>query len=85
MKEYEVWSQDCKYLLIDLGANRGDTILRWLTKEAYSGRSKTSNIDKIYSFEQRKKFCVLSFEPNRKFESVHAAFTETARSEERSQ
>lgn len=70
VKEYEVWSKDCKYLLIDLGANRGDTILRWLTKETYSGRSKTSNIDKIYSFEQRKKFCVLSFEPNRKFESV---------------
>lgn len=70
VKEYEVWSKGCKSLLIDLGANRGDTILRWLTKDTYSGRSKTSIIDQFYSFEQRKKFCVLSFEPNRKFESV---------------
>ena len=55
-EEYRVWFEGCTYLLLDLGANRGDTILRWLTEKNYNGRAKISSTDEIYSFEQRKKF-----------------------------
>ena len=64
LEEYRLWFRNCTHLLLDLGANRGDTILRWFSNESYSGRSRTSSIDKVYSFELRTKFCVLSFEPN---------------------
>lgn len=67
--EYKVWFKKCSHLLLDLGANRGDTIVRWLTEENYSGRAKTSSIDKVYDLELRKKFCVLSFELNGMFDS----------------
>ena len=42
--------------MLNLGANRGDTVLRGLTEENYNGRSKSSSIDIIYSLECRKKF-----------------------------
>ena len=70
VEEYRAWFQNCEHLLLDLGANRGDTILRWLTEEKYSGRSRISSIDTVYSLEHRKKFCILSFEPNGMFEST---------------
>ena len=70
VEEYRVWFTLCEHVLIDLGANRGDTILRWLTQEAYSGRAQSSAIDKIYSLNQRQAFCVLSFEPNGLFDST---------------
>jgi len=69
-EEYRVWFEDCTYLLLDLGANRGDTILRWLTEKNYNGRAKSFSTDEIYSFEQRKKFCILSFEPNGIFDTA---------------
>lgn len=73
VEEYRIWFQQCAHLLLDLGANRGDTILRWLTEENYSGRAKSSSIDKVYSSECRKKFCILSFEPNGIFDhGLHA-------------
>jgi len=73
VEEYNTWFQKCTHLLLDLGANRGDTILRWLSAENYSGRARSSSIDEVYSLEYRKKFCILSFEPNGKFDSaLHA-------------
>ena len=69
VEEYKVWFRGCTHVLVDLGANRGDTIMRWLTEELYSGRAKSSEVDRTYSVEQRKKFCVLSFEPNGMFDS----------------
>lgn len=70
VREYETWFQGCTHLFLDLGGNRGDTILRWLTEESYSGRAKDQSVDKIYSLQARQEFCVLSFEPNSKFDSV---------------
>ena len=69
LEEYRAWFTMCEHVLVDLGANRGDTILRWLTEETYSGRARSSIIDEIYSLSQRQSFCVLSFEPNGIFES----------------
>lgn len=69
LDEYKIWFHKCDKILFDLGANRGDTILRWFTEPNYNGRAKSSQIDLIYTFEQRKEFCVLSFEPNAKFNS----------------
>jgi len=68
-EEYTTWFKTCKHVLLDLGANRGDTILRWFTEKSYSGRSRKSEVDLLYSLEQRRKFCVLSFEPNDHFSS----------------
>ena len=44
--------------------------MRWLTEESYSGRAKDQSVDKIYSLQARQEFCVLSSEPNSKFDSV---------------
>lgn len=68
VEEFRVWFQQCAQVLLDLGANRGDTIMRWFNNESYSGRAKSSVIDKLYSPEYRKKFCILSFEPNGMFD-----------------
>ena len=70
IENYSTWFKDCKHVLLDLGANRGDTILRWFTEERFTGRAKSSTIDVIYNLKQRQKFCVLSFEPNLGFASV---------------
>jgi len=69
-EEYRAWFKGCTHVLLDLGANRGDTILRWFMEKTYNGRAKISSTDEIYSFEQRKKFCILSFEPNGIFDSA---------------
>jgi len=68
VEEYRIWFQQCTSLFLDLGANRGDTILRWLTEENYNGRAKSDSISKVYKLEERRKFCILSFEPNGMFE-----------------
>ena len=70
IREFETWFQGCTHLLLDLGGNRGDSILRWLTEKSYSGRAKDQSVDKFYSLQARQEFCVLSFEPNSKFASV---------------
>ena len=70
VREYETWFRGCKHILLDLGGNRGDTILRWLTEKSYSGRAKDQSVDKFYSLQARQEFCVLSFEPNSKFASI---------------
>ena len=70
VEEYVAWLEKCKHIFLDLGANRGDTILRWLTRTSYSGRAKTSSIDRMYDLKQRQNFCVLSFEPNEIFDAT---------------
>merc|ERR1719261_461406 len=59
MDSYSTWFKTCTHVLLDLGANRGDTILRWFTDERFTGRAKSSSVDGIYSLRQRQKFCVL--------------------------
>ena len=39
IENYSTWFKDCKHVLLDLGANRGDTILRWFTEEKFTGRA----------------------------------------------
>jgi len=70
MENYSTWFKYCEHILLDLGANRGDTILRWFTEERFTGRAKSSTLDVLYNLKQRQKFCVLSFEPNLGFASV---------------
>ncbi|CAL6339321.1 unnamed protein product [Bathycoccus prasinos] len=67
---YSSWFESCAHVLLDLGANRGDTILRWFTEERFTGRARDSSLDRLYSLKQRQNFCVLSFEPNLMFSSV---------------
>lgn len=67
---YSSWFKTCTHVLLDLGANRGDTILRWFTEERFTGRAKSSSLDDIFNLKQRQNFCVLSFEPNLSFSST---------------
>ena len=77
--DFGQWAKPCKKVLFDLGANRGDTIERWFSEKMFKGRNNGwDSVDNMFPAEERKEFCVASFEPNPRFTETLQKVSEVA-------